>query len=105
MHAGKLDKQIILRYPLSASLDRFGQRQTVYGSSSLYAEVNPGDYRQSAASDGYVFSGKEITAIVRNESSASVATQLLYKNKTYGVLSIAESTKGNYLTIVASLNN
>lgn len=93
MNPGKLSDRIVLKYPTSSSLDRFGQTTFAYASSSLWSNVKT----QSGTeinSNGIIFTNATYIFTIRETANATEKAYITFEGKDYNIVFIDEPFEG-----------
>jgi SPP1 family predicted phage head-tail adaptor len=91
------NKRVVVKYPTSSSVDRFGQSIITYASQSMWMEVKPSSGAENNV-QGYVVNNATYKFVARqnNDSFNTYITEksnIIYKGNTYNIVFIDADEK------------
>jgi hypothetical protein len=104
MNPGQLDERIVLKYPTSSSIDRYGQSIMTYGSASLWANVKKESGTETNAG-GYIYNTATYKFTLRNNTNISEKAIITYNTNDYNLVFIDEEPFDGYTIIIGERRN
>jgi SPP1 family predicted phage head-tail adaptor len=101
---GKLDRMVVMKYPTSSSIDRFGQSIMTYNSSSLWANVKK-ETGTETTNGGYIYNTATYKFILRNNSNISEKSVITYDSNDYNLVFVDKEPFKGYTTIIGERRN
>lgn len=101
---GKLDERIVLKYPTSSSIDKFGQSILQYSSSSLWANVKK-ESGNEISNGGYIYNTATYKFTLRSNSNITEKANIIYDNNNYNLIFIDEEPFDGYTIVVGERRN
>lgn len=101
---GKLDERIVMKYPTSSSIDRFGQSIMTYSSSSLWANVKK-ESGTETSNGGYIYNTATYKFTLRNNTNISEKSVITYDNNDYNLVFVDEEPFDGYTIVVGERRN
>jgi SPP1 family predicted phage head-tail adaptor len=98
MNPGQLKDRIIVKVPYSSSLDRFGQTEVTYASSSVWANVKKQGGNEVNA-NGLIVSNATYIFTIRHREDVDEKAILNYEGTDYNVVFVDEIGNDMYLRL------
>ena len=102
MNIGRFDTKIIIKLPSSGSIDRFGQRNITYATSSVWALVEQKSGNQDNTA-GIINNSANVDFTVRYTGSINEDCEVVYESRSFNINFIEEvGTRDSYLRLACS---
>jgi len=101
---GKLDERIVMKYPTSSSIDRFGQSIMTYSSSSLWTNVKK-ESGTETSNGGYIYNTATYKFTLRSNTNISEKAIITYNSNDYNLVFIDEEPFDGYTMVIGERRN
>jgi SPP1 family predicted phage head-tail adaptor len=104
MNPGLLDEKIMLEYPTSSSVDRFGQSIMNYASQSLFANVKKQGGGENT-NNGYIYNTATYIFTLRDNANVTEKANITYDGNKYNVVYVDELVYDGYVKVTGERRN
>jgi SPP1 family predicted phage head-tail adaptor len=104
MNPGLLQDRILLKYPTSSSVDRFGQSILAYASQSLWCNVRTVNGGENDA-NGYIYNSANYEFTLRDNSNITEKATITFDSKDYNIVYISTYVKGEFVKVTGERRN
>jgi SPP1 family predicted phage head-tail adaptor len=104
MNPGLLDERIVLKYPTSSSIDRYGQSIMYYASQSLWCRIKK-DGGGENNNNGYVVNTATYTFTLRENTNITEKAVITYDSNDYNLVYIDEQPFKGYTIATGERRN
>jgi SPP1 family predicted phage head-tail adaptor len=104
MNPGLLDERIVLKYPTSSSIDRYGQSIMVYASQSLWTNVKKQGGGENNA-NGYIVNTATYIFTLRENDNITEKGIITYDGNDYNIVYLDENPFNGYTNATGERRN
>jgi SPP1 family predicted phage head-tail adaptor len=104
MDPGRLDERIVLKYPTSSSIDRFGQSIMAYSSQSLWVNVKKESGTETNAG-GYIYNTANYKFTLRANEYITEKAIISYDSNDYNIVYVDEQPFEGYTIVNGERRN
>ena len=104
MNPGNLRERIVLEYPTSSSIDRFGQSIMTYASSSLWSAVKKNGGGETNT-NGYIVNTATYIFTLRENANITEKANITYDSNKYNIVYIDDEKVSGITYVTAERRN
>ena len=104
MNPGNLRERIVLEYPTSSSIDRFGQSIMTYASSSLWAAVKKNSGGETN-NNGYIVNTATYTFTLRENDNVTEEANITYDGNKYNITYVDDEKVSGIIYVTGERRN
>ena len=101
---GRLNERIVMKYPTSSSIDRFGQSIMTYSSASLWTNVKK-ESGTETSNGGYIYATATYKFTLRNNTNISEKSIITYNSNDYNLVFIDGKPFTGYTVVIGERRN